>query len=66
MGYKSTEGFMDILDILNDPRVLLNENVQPKGKYDLLNQYFNFLEQDAEEVSYLFNNEFIHSFQEDI
>jgi len=50
MEYENREGFMDLLDVLHDPRIIMNRNIQPKGKYDLLNEYFNYLDEEPENV----------------
>lgn len=35
--YKTVEGFIDILDVLNNPGLLMTTTDQPKGKYNPLN-----------------------------
>jgi len=30
--YKTVDGFMDVLEVLNDPRALMSKIDQPKGK----------------------------------
>jgi len=42
--YNTFEGFEDVLNVLKDPRIIINSNDRPKGIYDLLNEYFELLE----------------------
>jgi len=51
--YGTFEGFVDILDVLQDPISMLSKKDKPYGIFDLLNDYFEILKQDPEEVQIL-------------
>lgn len=48
MDYNSFDGFVDLIDALNDPSCMLNRKDTPYGIYDCLNDYFQLLKQDPE------------------
>jgi len=53
--YNTLEGFEDVLEVLNDPKLILNYTDQSNyGIYDKLNTYFDLLEQDPDEVYFIF------------
>lgn len=52
--YRIWDGIEEVKEVLKDPGVILRAKDQSEyGIYDLLNSYFNLLEQDPDEVNIL-------------